>query len=187
MCVTLNWVVTHLVLTQVNTTRGYVCSRFYLHDPLPVRTAHSCHILTSLPRKRRRNASLPKQGPNLPLGVHYHIGSQRYHNGLHSPNSYVPCVPSLIDFNLSRLVSSIEALQTGDSIQEGASPRPLCYCPFLSYIFGCSVCRVGGSASSSSPSCPSLQVQSLPSSSFHPPLPAPLLPVGPDIRAEARD
>ena len=38
------------------------------------------------------------------------------------------------------------------------------------------------------PSCPSLQMQSLPSSSFHPLQPAPLLPraVGPDILAEAR-
>src|SRR5260221_3534006 len=34
MCVTLNWVVTHLVLTQINITRSYVCLRFYLYDPL---------------------------------------------------------------------------------------------------------------------------------------------------------
>ena len=33
MCVTLNWVLIHPVPTQVNITRSYVCSRFYLDDP----------------------------------------------------------------------------------------------------------------------------------------------------------
>jgi len=74
MCVTLNWVVTHLVLTQVNITRSYVCSRFYLRDSPDEDNTFVPHpdIPPEDPEKERK---LRKQGPNLPLGAHYHIGN----------------------------------------------------------------------------------------------------------------
>ena len=104
------------------------------------------------------------------------------------PNLYVPCVSPLIYFNIPRPVSSIETFANRRQHTGRASPRSLCFCSPLSYLFGCSVCRVGGSASSSFPSRPPLQIQPLPSSSFHPLQPAPLLPcaVGQEILAEAR-